>query len=48
MIGNCDGAYLAHLHFEIRIDILMDVRGGYGMPQGYVNPMKYIKEFKDN
>jgi len=44
-IGNSHGAYLAHLHFEIRTDILMDVRGGYGEPKGCVDPMKYIKEF---
>jgi len=47
-IGNCDGAYLAHLHFEIRTDILMDVRGGYGDPSGYVDPMKFIENFNLN
>jgi len=44
-IGNSHGAYLAHLHFEIRTDILMDVRGGYGEPNGCVDPMKFIDNF---
>lgn len=46
-IGNEDGAYLnaAHLHFEIRTNIFLDIMGGYGDPEGFVDPMKYIEEF---
>jgi murein DD-endopeptidase MepM/ murein hydrolase activator NlpD len=46
-IGNEDGAYLnaAHLHFEIRTNIFLDILGGYGDPEGFVDPMKFIEDF---
>jgi murein DD-endopeptidase MepM/ murein hydrolase activator NlpD len=46
-IGNDGGLYLAHLHFEIRTNILKGVGYGYeaGMPQGYVDPIKFIRDF---
>jgi len=46
-IGNEWGLYQAHLHFEIRTDINLDVEGGYGDPTGYVDPMEFIKNFKN-
>jgi len=41
-IGNCNGVYLAHLHFEIRTDITIGIGTGYGKPDGFVHPLKYI------
>jgi len=43
-IGNADGAYLAHLHFEIRNVIGMPLGPGYHSDTtGYLNPTEYIK-----
>lgn len=43
-IGNADGLYKAHLHFEIRHDIYMGIGAGYGGDfQGYLNPSEFIK-----
>ena len=43
-IGNADGAYLAHLHFEIRTDTSMGIGGGYSSDtEGYVDPTAFIK-----
>ncbi|MEM6687327.1 MAG: M23 family metallopeptidase, partial [Bacteroidota bacterium] len=43
-IGNANGAYYAHLHFEIRDDIFMEIGGGYSTDtKGYVDPTKFIK-----
>jgi len=44
-IGNDNGIFLAHLHFEIRTDYTLGILGGYGDPEGFVDPMKYIKNF---
>ncbi|MFN8257128.1 MAG: M23 family metallopeptidase [Bacteroidales bacterium] len=44
-IGNNQGTYQAHLHFEIRTNILLDVCSGYGNPEGWVDPMKFIENF---
>lgn len=42
-IGNVNGKYLAHLHFEIRNDINMGIFRGYSSnTQGYLNPTKFI------
>jgi len=42
-IGNADGAYLAHLHFEIRNIVGMPIGSGYSLDTtGYLNPTKYI------
>jgi len=44
-IGNANGQYYAHLHFEIRDDIELPVGGGYSNEtKGYLNPTKFIKE----
>ena len=43
-IGDCDGKYLAHLHFELRDSINMPIGGGYSdNNKGYLNPSKFIK-----
>ena len=43
-IGNADGAYLAHLHFEIRTDTSMGNGGGYSPDtEGYVDPTAFIE-----
>ena len=43
-IGNANGAYYAHLHFEMRDSIDMPIGGGYGMEtDGYIDPTPFIK-----
>lgn len=43
-IGTANGAYLAHLHLEIRDQIFMEIGGGYGTEtKGYVDPTEFIK-----
>ncbi len=43
-IGNADGIYLAHLHFEIRDDITLPVGQGYSENiDGYTDPTAFIK-----
>ena len=43
-MGNADGAYLAHLHFEIRTDTSMGIGGGYSSDtEGYVDPTAFIE-----
>ena len=42
-IGNCDGVYSAHLHFEIRTDLSIGIGTGYGTAKGYLNPMQYLE-----
>lgn len=43
-IGNANGAYLAHLHFEMRDDISLPLGGGYGREtKGFMVPTWYIK-----
>ena len=42
-IGNVNGLYYAHLHFEMRSKINMPVSSGYSdNTTGYINPTKYI------
>ena len=42
-IGNANGAYLAHLHFEIRSIVGMPLGAGYSQDTtGYINPTEYI------
>jgi len=42
-IGNCDGVYLAHLHFELRTNIYLNIGTGYGSKfDGYIDPLKFI------
>ena len=46
-IGTANGAYLAHLHFEIRDQINLPIGGGYSEnTEGYLNPTKFIKEHR--
>ncbi len=46
-IGNADGAYLAHLHFEIREDIDLPIGGGYSEDAaGYLDPTKFIESHR--
>ncbi len=46
-IGNVNGKYLAHLHFEIRDDIHMGIGKGYSKKtNGYLNPTKFIKKHR--
>ena len=43
-IGNVDGLYYAHLHFELRDNIFMDIGGGYSKnTSGYLDPSEFIK-----
>lgn len=42
-IGNNDGQYWAHLHFEIRDVLHLPIGGGYSSnTQGFINPSKFI------
>jgi murein DD-endopeptidase MepM/ murein hydrolase activator NlpD len=44
-IGNCNGYYLAHLHFEIRDDINLDIGAGYSLDtSGYLDPTDFINK----
>lgn len=44
-IGNANGQYLAHLHFEIRNNVEMPIGGGYSdITEGYLNPTEFIKQ----
>jgi murein DD-endopeptidase MepM/ murein hydrolase activator NlpD len=43
-IGTANGAYLAHLHLEIRDRIFMDIGAGYATDtKGYLDPTTFIK-----
>lgn len=43
-IGNADGIYLAHLHFEIRDDVTLPIGAGYAaQTEGYLDPTNFIK-----
>ncbi len=42
-IGDADGQYLAHLHFELRRVVGLPIGGGYGIDApGYVDPTAFI------
>ncbi len=44
-IGDADGAYWPHLHFELRNNINLSVGPGYSRDtNGYLNPTRFIKE----
>ena len=48
-IGNNDGAYLAHLHLELRSKVGMPLGGGYSSDtEGYLDPTKFIEENRSN
>jgi len=43
-IGNVNGKYLAHLHFEIRKELFLPLGKGYGKDiSGHVDPTQFIK-----
>ncbi len=43
-IGTAHGSYLAHLHFEIRDSINMEIGGGYSTDtSGYIDPTAFIR-----
>lgn len=42
-IGTAGGQYLAHLHFELRTVIGRPLGGGYGAPDGQVDPAAFIR-----
>ncbi len=43
-IGNNDGQYLAHLHFELRNEVGLPIGGGYSLDtKGYLDPTEFIK-----
>jgi len=44
-IGNADGIYYAHLHFEMRADTSLPVGGGYSAnTTGYLDPTEFIEK----
>ncbi len=46
-IGNCNGHYYAHLHFEIRRLVDMDLGGGYAADTtGFYDPTAFIKKHR--
>ena len=46
-IGNNDGEYLAHLHFELRSEVEMSIGVGYSSnTKGYLNPSKFIRNHR--
>lgn len=46
-IGNAHGIYAAHLHFEIRDSLGMDIGGGYSPDTaGYRNPTRFLSVYK--
>lgn len=43
-IGDADGAYYAHLHFELRTKLWMDLGGGYSEDTtGFTDPTAFIR-----
>lgn len=47
-IGTNDGAYLAHLHLELRSEVGLPIGGGYSSnTKGYLNPTKFIKNNRE-
>lgn len=48
-IGNANGAYLAHLHLELRSDCDLELGPGYSdNTQGYISPTEFIKSHRPN
>ena len=43
-LGDADGVYSAHLHFELRATVGMPLGPGYGDPSGYLDPTAFIGE----
>lgn len=46
-IGTAHGLYAAHLHFEVRTQILMPLGGGYSPDTtGYTDPTRFVRRFR--
>ena len=46
-MGNCNGIYYAHLHFELRSDVTMLLGFGYSSDiTGFLNPTEFIKKHR--
>ena len=46
-MGNCDGHYWSHLHFELRSEPFMSIGRGYGVDtNGYLEPKKFIEQHR--
>ena len=46
-IGNADGWYPAHLHFEMRDDLSLPIGGGYSAySQGFIDPTLFIESHR--
>lgn len=46
-IGNVNGKYCAHLHFELRVKLNMPLGGGYSKNQeGFLSPSLFIKSHR--
>ena len=44
-IGNCNGAYYAHIHLELRDHVDLGIGGGYSWDTtGYLTPTEFIKK----
>ncbi len=44
-MGNINGLYYAHLHFELRSNVFMELGGGYGEDKrGFLDPTSFIKK----
>jgi len=47
-IGNANGMYYAHLHFEVRADTSLPVGGGYASDtRGYLDPTEFIQQHRN-
>jgi murein DD-endopeptidase MepM/ murein hydrolase activator NlpD len=42
-VGDAEGVYGPHLHFELRDEVGLGVGGGYGEDEGYLNPTRFIE-----
>ena len=42
-IGTAGGRYRAHLHFELRAAVGRPLGGGYGEPDGQLDPTAFIR-----
>jgi murein DD-endopeptidase MepM/ murein hydrolase activator NlpD len=46
-MGNAEGKYYAHLHLEMKSEILGEIGGGYSTDTtGYMNPTRFIKSHR--
>lgn len=46
-MGNVDGRYYAHLHFEVRTKLGMGIGGGYSQnTEGFVAPTRFIRSHR--